>query len=80
MWLKEADIVKEWLRERGEKGKIETLREDIMEVLQERFGIMKKGINKQLQEIDDPSLLKFLLKKSIKVQSLEEFEKVLEQI
>jgi len=80
MWLKEADIVKEWLREREEKGKIETLREDIMEVLQERFGIMKREINKRLREIDDPSLLKFLLKKSIKVQSLEEFEKVLEQI
>jgi len=67
--------------ERGmEKGQIKTLQEDILDVLAERFGLIKKGMGKKIKAIDDPLVLKSLHKKSVKVTSLEEFAGLLEEL
>lgn len=49
-------------------------------MLNERFGVVKKGIGTKLAEIDDPAVLRSLLRKSAKVESLEEFVRLLEEV
>ena len=82
--LREASIVQDWINEGIEKGKkngkLETLQEYILDILEERFGIIKKGVSRKLELIDDPAVLKSLHKKSIKVASLDEFAKILEEV
>lgn len=45
-----------------------------------RFGMPKKGLSQKLAEIDDPAVLRSLHRRSIKVESLEEFMRLLEEI
>ncbi|MGI9860617.1 hypothetical protein SDD30_04410 [Moorella naiadis] len=56
-----------------EEGKLEKAREDIIEVLEERFGIVDDSVKQKLAMIEDPGKLKILLRKSIKIGSLAEF-------
>jgi len=85
--LRQASIVQDWINEgiemgirKGmEKGEIKTLREAILDVLGERFGLVKKGISQRVRAIDDPALLRSLHKRSIKVSSLEEFVRLLDE-
>ena len=46
----------------------------------QRFGVLKKGLSQKLAEIDDPAVLRSLHRKSIKVESLEEFMRLLGEI
>ena len=78
--LQEASIVQEWINEGLKKGKVETLQDAILEVLKERFGGVKNGIGSKLSAIDDPAVLHSLHKKSVKVESLEEFARLLEEV
>jgi len=78
--LQEASIVQDWINEGIEKGRIKTLQEDILGVLEERFGIIKKGLGKRVKAIDDPDVLKSLFKKSIKVAGLGEFAILLQEV
>jgi len=81
--LQEADIVQDWINEgieKGiEKGEVKATRNDILDVLGERFGVVKKGISTRLAAIDDAAVLRSLLKKSVKVKSLAEFIRLLEE-
>jgi len=63
-----------------EKGKTETLREDILEVLKERFDLITREIDEKLRETDNPAVLRFLLKKSVKVNSIEKFQEILKAV
>jgi hypothetical protein len=82
--LRDAGIVQDWINEGIEKGRLQgqiaTLQSSIIEVLTERFGVIKKGLSQKLAEIDDPAVLRSLLRKSTKVESLEEFIQVLEEV
>jgi predicted transposase YdaD len=90
--LQEANIVQDWINEgiekgiekgieRGiEKGEVKATRNDILDVLGERFGVVKKGISARLAAIDDSAVLRSLLKKSVKVESLAEFIRLLEEV
>jgi hypothetical protein len=82
--LQEANIVQDWINEgieKGiEKGEVKATRNDILDVLGERFGVVKKGIGIRLAAIDDPAVLRSLLKKSVKVESLAEFIRLLEEV
>lgn len=55
------------------EGELETLRKDIIDILSERFGVIKADLSNKLGAIDDPVVLRILLKKSVTVASLEEF-------
>lgn len=81
--LQEADIVQDWINkgiEKGiEKGEVKATRNDILDVLSERFGVVKKGISARLAAIDDPAVLRSLHKKSVKVKNLAEFNRLLEE-
>jgi len=90
--LQEASIVQDWINEgiekgieKGieegiEKGEIKALQGAILDILEERFGMIKKGTGKKLELIDDPAVLKSLHKKSIKVASLVEFARILNEV
>ncbi|TDA70070.1 MAG: hypothetical protein D9V47_03415 [Clostridia bacterium] len=90
--LHEADIVQDWINEgfekgmekgieKGiEKGEVRAIREDIVDMLSERLGMVKTGIGKKLAAIDDPAVLRSLHRKSIKVESVEEFSRLLEKV
>jgi hypothetical protein len=78
--LQEANIVQDWINEGIEKGEVKAIRNDILDVLGERFGVVKKGIGIRLAAIDDPAVLRSLLKKSVKVKSLAEFIRLLEEV
>lgn len=85
--LQEADIVQDWINEGNEgfekgveKGEAKATRDAILDVLSERFGVVKAGIGKRLAAIDDPAVLRSLHRRSIKVESLEEFMRLLEEV
>ena len=79
--LRNAGIVQDWINEgfnqgfnQGvEKGKFQgevaTLQGGIIDVLTERFGVLKKGLSQKLAEINDPAVLRSLLRKSRPRQS-----------
>ena len=78
--LREASIVQDWINEGMEKGEMKALQGAILDVLEERFGIIKKGLGKKIKAIDDPAVLKSLLKKGIKSASMEDFAQLLEEL
>ncbi|MDI6792049.1 MAG: hypothetical protein QME81_04180 [bacterium] len=66
--------------ERGmEKGVIETLKEGIRDVLEERFGIVKESILNAVYQIKSAPFLRTLLRQSARVKSLEEFRELIAQ-
>lgn len=81
MYVKESSFVQEWYNEgveKGiEKGRIEALRGDILDVLKERFGEVDPEIIQAINQIESSTTLKSLLKMSIKVASLEEMKKAI---
>ena len=60
-----------------QKGIIESAREDILEILEERFGIVSNDIIKQIQTISIRKSLKQLLRQAIRCPNIEEFEGML---
>jgi len=82
--LQEADIVQDWINEgfeKGvEKGEVKATRDAILDVLSERFGVVRKGIATKLATIADPAVLRSLLRKSVKVENLEVFVRLLEEV
>ena len=69
-------IGRPWREEGREEGKLESTRENIIEVLEERFGVVDDSLKQKLATIEDLGKLKLLLKKSIKVGSLAEFTRL----
>jgi hypothetical protein len=59
------------------KGILQNAREAVMDILELRFGVIPESIVNRLNEIYDPSILKILLRKAVKVQGIEEIEKAL---
>jgi hypothetical protein len=63
-----------------ERGILQKAREDVVEILEVRFEVVPGSIVKTINGIDDPSVLKILLKKAATVDSMEEFKRVMEQV
>ena len=55
------------------EGELKTLRTDIVEVLEIRFGIVTADITEQLDQVDDVSHLRVLLRVAVRVESVDEF-------
>ena len=73
--LREARV--EGRKEGRIEGAIESKREDILEILEERFGQVPKDIEEAIEKIDDSKRLSYLLRKSVVVKALEDFRKLL---
>ena len=62
-----------------EESMIQTVQENILEILEIRFGTVPLALKEEVQGISDPAFLKALLRKAIQIQSLEDFETLLEK-
>ncbi len=54
--------------------------QDITDILSERFGVLQADLSNRIAAIDDPDVLRTLLKKSINVTNLEEFVRMLKKV
>ncbi|WP_242044508.1 hypothetical protein [Anabaena azotica] len=63
-----------------EEGIVETARESVIEVLDTRFGEVPTSIVEAINKIDQPSLLKTLLKRAIAIPSTTEFQQLLDNL
>lgn len=63
-----------------QKGMIQTGRESVIEVLETRFEVVPQSIVEIVNEIDNLSMLKTLLKQAVTVGTLEEFQQVMNRI
>ncbi len=72
---KETIMLAEYIKDIGRKeGIIMTAREDLIDALEIRFGIVQQSIKKKINDIDDPIILKDLFRKAILIKSINEFE------
>lgn len=60
-----------------QQGELQTAREDVLEILQIRFGELSKLLVKTIKRIDNLTLLKRLLKKAVIIESVALFEQFL---
>ncbi|BCL37863.1 transposase [Nostoc sp. MS1] len=63
-----------------EEGKEEGIRESVLDVLDTRFGEVPTSIVEAINRIDQPSLLKTLLKRAIAIPSTTEFQQLLDNL
>ncbi len=63
-----------------EEGILQNARESIIAVLETRFGEVPSSIAEVVNKINDPSILKTLLKSAIAIPSTPEFQQVLDNL
>ncbi|WP_258169698.1 hypothetical protein [Nostoc sp. 'Peltigera membranacea cyanobiont' N6] len=63
-----------------EEGIVETARESIITVLETRFGEVPSSIVEVINGIEEPSVLKMLLKNAIAIPSTAEFQQILDNL
>ncbi len=82
--LMSSTLYKEWVSEDIEEAKKKatrkTSRDTLIFLLESKFDFISKSISKQIQKIDDLSILRVLTKKVLTVSSIEEFEELLEEV
>ncbi|MDQ7032479.1 MAG: hypothetical protein Q9M37_07160, partial [Desulfonauticus sp.] len=54
--------------------------EMVLEVLEEKFGLLPPSVVRKIKNIEQKEILKGLLRSAIKVNSLEEFKNLLKQL
>jgi hypothetical protein len=62
-----------------EESMIQIVQENILEILEVRFGDVPLALREDVQGISDPAFLKFLHREAIQVASLEDFEALLDK-
>jgi hypothetical protein len=63
-----------------QQGIVKNAQEDIIDIIETRFGVVPGSIIEIIKGINDPSLLKIVLKQVVIVGSLEEVKQVIEQV
>ena len=80
----QSPVYQEWIQEDIREAKaLEralTLRENILDVLTERFGSSAKIVQDKINTIDDVGVLKMLLKKSAKATVMADFERFVNEV
>lgn len=61
-----------------QQGILQNAREAVIDILEVRFEVVPQSILKRLNEISDPSILKILHRKVVKVKSLDEFGRIID--
>lgn len=80
-----ADALREQGKQEGiqqgmQQGMLQKSRDDVIDILELRFEIVPRSILKVINEINDPSILKSLLKKAVTVKSLDEFGRIIDLV
>ncbi len=61
-----------------QQGILKTAKEAVLDSLEVRFAVVPQSIAETLGRITDPSILKILHRKAVKVESLEDFRHLLD--
>jgi flagellar biosynthesis/type III secretory pathway protein FliH len=69
--------IQEGIQRGIQEGQLRAGREAVIETLELRFGVVPRSVIKGIDSIEELTLLKMLHKKSIVVQSLDQFKEVL---
>lgn len=81
--LMNSPLFNEWVederKEAAEKAQRETTKKNILDLLSEKFDFVPKNIRDSIADIDDIGVLDGLHKKIIKVNTIEEFNNLLEK-
>ena len=67
----------EGLQEGRQEATLETMHEAILDVLDARFGPVPEAVRQRVHALDDELTLKDLLRRAVRVPSLEEFRSTL---
>ncbi|WP_425060149.1 hypothetical protein [Sporomusa carbonis] len=82
--LMQSQVYREWIaediREAKAQATVEVLRENILDVLAERFTVVRQPLRAKVLAVEDVGVLKALHKLSIKAASLEEFDRQLDEL
>ena len=70
----------EGIQEGIQQGTVATAREYVLEVVAARFGEVPDSLRESVQRIDDPGLLRTLLRTAAAAESLEAFDSRLEAL
>ena len=68
--------IQQGIQQGMQQGKLQSVRESVIENLETRFNVVPRSVVKGIDEIEELSLLKILHKKSVVVDSLEQFKEV----
>jgi len=71
--------IQQGMQQGMQQGIVKNAQEDVIDILKTRFGVVPGSIVEIIKGIDDPSLLKIVLKQVVIVGSLEEVKQVLEK-
>ncbi len=73
-------LAEQWTQQGLQQGKLQSVRESVVENLEARFDVVPRSVVKRIDEIEELSLLKILHKKSVVVDSLGQFKEVMAKI
>ena len=80
----QSEVYKEWIaddiREAEARGAAQAMRENILDILTDRFTVVRQPLRDKINTVADVGVLKALLKQSAKATSLEEFDHQLEKL
>jgi hypothetical protein len=62
-----------------EEGMLETLKQNVIKILQTRFGVVPEPVVEVINGIDNMSMLETLFTSAITISSIEEFQQVLNE-
>ncbi|MEW5801735.1 MAG: hypothetical protein AB1847_06475 [bacterium] len=68
------------MQEGVQQGIIQNAREVVIDSLEARFDVIPESMKETINEINDPSILKILLRKAVKAESLDEFARIVQLI
>ena len=67
-------MLAQYIRDKGmQQGIIQKAKEDVIEVLELRFGKISPEIIDKINQINDPAKLKKLLKKGVQIKEIDHF-------
>lgn len=70
--------IEQGMQQGMQQGVLQSAKEAVIDILEARFEVVPEAIVNRLNEIYEPSLLKILRRKAVKVMSLEEFEQMID--
>ena len=73
-------LAEQWTQQGLQQGKLQSVRESVVENLEARFDVVPRSVVKRIDEIEELSLLKILHKKSVVVDSLGQFKEVMARL
>ncbi|MBA7543592.1 hypothetical protein ES705_35926 [subsurface metagenome] len=72
--------IQQGMQQGMQQGIVKNAQEDVIDIIETRFGVVPGSVIEIIKGIDDPSLLKIVHKKVVIVGSLEEVKQVLEKV